>query len=53
MSIESIPPQPTEETPNPLQRKRRRWPLLLFLLVVPGLAAAGGAYAWANIGTIA
>src|ERR1700749_3736551 len=52
MSIETIPPQIPEDAPNPLQPKRRRWPLVLLLLFVSGIAAAGGAYAWANIGTI-
>jgi uncharacterized coiled-coil protein SlyX len=36
-----------------LRPKRRRWPLVLLLLVVVALVGAGGIYAWANIGTLA
>jgi uncharacterized coiled-coil protein SlyX len=52
MSTETIPPQHPEEPASLLHSKRRRWPLVLFLLVVLGLAGAGGAYAWANIGQL-
>lgn len=40
-------PQPVEDPPNLLRPRRRRWPLVLFLLVA--LAGAGGVLAWTDM----
>jgi hypothetical protein len=47
MSTESMLPQPVEDPPNLLRPRRRRWPLVLFLLLA--LAGAGGVYALADV----
>jgi hypothetical protein len=47
MSTESMLPQPVEDPPNLLRPRRRRWPLVLFLLVA--LAGAGGVFAWTDV----
>jgi uncharacterized coiled-coil protein SlyX len=52
MTDELPPPQHLEEPLHLLRPRRRRWPLVLLFLVSLGLAGAGGAYAWANIGQL-
>lgn len=37
---------------TPLATRRRRWPWVLLLLVVLGLAGAGGVYAWPEIAMV-
>src|ERR1700744_4341043 len=37
-----------EDQPSVLQRRPRRWPLVLFMLLALMLAGAGATYVWAN-----
>lgn len=50
MSPESSQNWPAVESPPYLPAPRRRWPLVLFAILVLALAAAGGAYVWLNPG---
>jgi uncharacterized coiled-coil protein SlyX len=48
MSNEAHEEWPREDQPPALQRRPRRWPLVLFLLLALVLAGAGATYVWAN-----
>ncbi|MET4312329.1 hypothetical protein [Bradyrhizobium sp. RT4b] len=51
MSTESPPGWPAVEPPPFLPAPRRRWPFVLFVVVVLALAGAGASYAWLNPGS--
>ena len=50
MSTESPPGWPAVEPPPFLPTPRRRWPFVLFVVVVLALAGAAASYAWLNPG---
>lgn len=52
MSTESSPNWPAADQPPLLTQPRRRWPMVLVVLLGLALAGAGAAYVWLNAGSL-